>query len=97
MASVLVRAIRRRLRERRAEALTRRDWGDEWDGLPRVPEGLDELRSLLGRYECVYLHDEKGEPLAMVLPMGGWWQDQLPEAPLEHFSHAHMHPWGEQE
>lgn len=56
-----------------------------------------ELRKLLGQTECVYVHDEAGEMIAMVLPRGGWWMEQLPEAPRDHFGHEHIFPWGEPE
>lgn len=58
---------------------------------------MDELRKLLGLTEAVYLHDENGKMIAMVLPAKGWWMDQLPEAPLDHFGHEHLYPWSEPE
>lgn len=56
---------------------------------------FDDVRRLLDEgVEMLYVHDEKGETVAMILPREGWWQSQLPQAPPEHFSHEHIFPWG---
>lgn len=48
------------------------------------------LVELLQDTECIYLHDRlTGKVVAMVIPIPGWWVDQLPEAPPGHFDHDH--------
>lgn len=58
---------------------------------------FDDVRQLFDRgTEMVYVHNEYGAIIAMVIPKDGWWANQLPEeAPYEHFSHDHVYPWGE--
>lgn len=51
---------------------------------------IEGLLSQLESTEMLYIHGMDGEILAIVLPVGGWWQEQLPEAPEDHFSHAHI-------
>jgi len=60
---------------------------------------FDDVKRLLDDgCEMVYLHDADGKGIGMIIPNDGWWASHLPkEAPLEHFDHDHVYPWGEPE
>lgn len=63
-------------------------------GLLRNGEGpsLKQLLDLLQTTEMVYLHEDGNSAVvALVIPVGGWWQQHLPpEPPIDHFGHEHM-------
>lgn len=48
------------------------------------------LLEVLQKTECVYIHDRSEKAVAMVIPLPGWWAEQLPEAPEDHFGHGHV-------
>lgn len=51
---------------------------------------IEGLISMLAGTEMLYIHSMEGKMIAIVIPAGGWWQEQMPEAPLEHFAHDHV-------
>lgn len=58
---------------------------------------FDDVKRLLDDgCEMVYVHDDQGQIIGMIIPQGGWWASHFPgEAPREHFDHDHVYPWGE--
>lgn len=61
-----------------------------WNRRSRI-RTLADLVELAQRTSFVYIHDENGDVVAVVLAKDSWWYEQLPAAPEdERFAHDHV-------